>query len=197
MLAAAVAVGRSGIVGEAGRTAVALVADADPSAAASRLAARLRSFGEVTAAGVGPVAGMDGIPDAFGEARRTLDAMLALDRRGESAAADDLGFAGLVVGSAPDIAAYVERVIGPVIDYDRERGAELVKTLEAYFAAGGSAARASEPLHVHVNTVVQRMSRVGRLLGADWDEPERALEVQLALRLRRLLPTRPRSRPSG
>lgn len=197
VLAAGVAVGRSGIVGEAGRTAVALVADADPSAAASRLAARLRSFGEVTAAGVGPVAGMDGIPDAFGEARRTLDAMLALDRRGESAAAADLGFAGLVVGSAPDIAAYVERVIGPVIDYDRERGAELVKTLEAYFAAGGSAARASEPLHVHVNTVVQRMSRVGRLLGADWDEPERALEVQLALRLRRLLPARPRTRPSG
>jgi DNA-binding PucR family transcriptional regulator len=195
VLAAGVAVGRSGIVGEAGRTAVALVAEADPGAAAARLTARLRSFGEVTAAGVGPVVGVDGIPDAFGEARRTLDAMLALDRRGESAAAADLGFAGLVVASAPDIASYVERVLGPVVAYDRDHGADLVKTLEAYFAAGGSSARASEPLHVHVNTVVQRLNRIGRLLGADWDEPNRALEVQLALRLRRLLPTRPRTRP--
>jgi DNA-binding PucR family transcriptional regulator len=36
---------------------------------------------------------------------------------------------------------------------------------------------------VHVNTVTQRLERVGRLLGTDWSTPARALEVQLALRL--------------
>ena len=35
-------------------------------------------------------------------------------------------------------------------------------------------------LHVHVNTVAQRLERIGRLLGDDWNAPERALEVQLA-----------------
>jgi DNA-binding PucR family transcriptional regulator len=39
---------------------------------------------------------------------------------------------------------------------------------------------------VHVNTVTQRLERVGRLLGKDWNSPARALEVQLALRLHRL-----------
>jgi DNA-binding PucR family transcriptional regulator len=34
--------------------------------------------------------------------------------------------------------------------------------------------------------VTQRLDRVGQLLGADWQEPERALEIQLALRLHRL-----------
>jgi DNA-binding PucR family transcriptional regulator len=37
---------------------------------------------------------------------------------------------------------------------------------------------------VHANTVAQRLDRIGVLLGADWASPERALELQLALRLR-------------
>jgi DNA-binding PucR family transcriptional regulator len=41
-------------------------------------------------------------------------------------------------------------------------------------------------LHVHVNTVAQRLERVASLLGEDWLEPDRALEIQLALRLRSL-----------
>jgi DNA-binding PucR family transcriptional regulator len=39
---------------------------------------------------------------------------------------------------------------------------------------------------VHPNTVTQRLERVKRLLGADWNSPEHALEVQLALRLHRI-----------
>jgi hypothetical protein len=34
-----------------------------------------------------------------------------------------------------------------------------------------------------VNTVAQRLERIGRLLGEDWQSPARALEIQLALRL--------------
>jgi DNA-binding PucR family transcriptional regulator len=73
-----------------------------------------------------------------------------------------------------------------VLDYDQRRGTALVATLEAYFGCGGSLSRAAEVLHVHVNTVTQRLERVTNLLGPDWQKPERALEVQLALRLHRL-----------
>lgn len=37
-----------------------------------------------------------------------------------------------------------------------------------------------------MNTVVQRLERIGRLLGEDWNTPARTLEIQLALRLHRL-----------
>ena len=66
------------------------------------------------------------------------------------------------------------------------RGTELGETLEAYFGAGGSLSRTAGELHVHVNTVTQRLDRIARLLGEEWQEPERQLEVQLALRLHRL-----------
>ena len=78
--------------------------------------------------------------------------------------------------------------LGPVLDYDRTRGTDLLGTLEAYFAAGGSPRHAATRLHVHVNTVAQRLERIGSLLGTGWQGPEQSLELQLALRLRRLMP---------
>jgi DNA-binding PucR family transcriptional regulator len=42
---------------------------------------------------------------------------------------------------------------------------------------------------VHVNTVTQRLDRIAQLLGSDWQKPERALEIQLALRLHAIGPS--------
>jgi DNA-binding PucR family transcriptional regulator len=63
---------------------------------------------------------------------------------------------------------------------------DLIATLRAYFASGSQLARTKDVLHVHVNTVVQRLERVGSLLGGDWQTPDRALEIQLALRVHQL-----------
>jgi DNA-binding PucR family transcriptional regulator len=73
-----------------------------------------------------------------------------------------------------------------VLDYDARRGTDLVRTLEAYFECGTNLTRAKDLLHVHVNTVVQRLDRIASLLGDDWQQPGRALEIQIALRLHRL-----------
>jgi DNA-binding PucR family transcriptional regulator len=81
----------------------------------------------------------------------------------------------------------VKATIGPVLDYDASRHTKLVETLETYFRHGGNLTRTAADLHVHVNTVTQRLERVSRLLGDKWQEPERQLEVQLALRLHRLV----------
>ncbi|MGW1597209.1 helix-turn-helix domain-containing protein [Streptomyces sp. NPDC002343] len=123
---------------------------------------------------------------AYAEGRRCLDALRLLGRAGDGAAAEDFGFLGLLLAGERDIAGFVERTIGPVVSYDERRGTELVRTLDAYFEGGTSPARTKDALHVHVNTVAQRLERVGRLLGADWQTPARALEIQLALRLHRL-----------
>ncbi|WDV49698.1 helix-turn-helix domain-containing protein [Streptomyces coeruleorubidus] len=128
----------------------------------------------------------DSVATAYAEARRCLDALRLLGRRGDGAAAEDFGFLGLLLAGDRDIPGFVDRTIGQVVDYDRRRGTELLRTLDAYFACGMSPARTKDELHVHVNTVAQRLERVGRLLGDDWQSPARALEIQLALRLHRL-----------
>jgi len=126
------------------------------------------------------------VAGAYTEARRCLDALRLLGRSGDGAAADDFGFLGLLLAGDRDVTGFVDRTIGPVVTYDERRGTELLRTLDAYFACGMSPARTKDELHVHVNTVAQRLERVARLLGDDWQTPSRALEIQLALRLHRL-----------
>ncbi|WP_206306790.1 GAF domain-containing protein [Streptomyces sp. F001] len=125
----------------------------------------------------------DSVPAAYEEGRRCLEALHLLGRAGDGAAAEDFGFLGLLLAGDRDIAGFVTRTIGQVVAYDERRGTELVRTLDAYFACGMSPARTKDELHVHVNTVAQRLERVGHLLGDDWQSPARALEIQLALRL--------------
>ncbi|MEV5974100.1 GAF domain-containing protein [Streptomyces sp. NPDC051921] len=133
-----------------------------------------------------PLAHPERVGPAYDEARRCLDALRLLRRQGEGAAAEDLGFLGLLLADTRDIEGFVERTIGQVVAYDRRRGTDLVRTMDAYFASGMSPARTKDDLHVHVNTVAQRVERIGRLLGPDWQSPARALEIQLALRLHAL-----------
>ncbi|MBT2367362.1 GAF domain-containing protein [Streptomyces sp. ISL-10] len=141
----------------------------------------------VTVGASSPVASPAGDPapvsGAYEQARRCLDALRLLGRSGQGAAAEDLGFLGLLLADPGDIDGFVRRTIGEVVAYDRRRGTDLVGTLDAYFASGMSPARTKDDLHVHVNTVAQRLERIGRLLGSDWQTPARALEIQLALRL--------------
>ncbi|MFD9853401.1 helix-turn-helix domain-containing protein [[Kitasatospora] papulosa] len=137
----------------------------------------------VTVAGTGPARGARELAGAYAEAARCLRAMRVLGREGEGACVDELGFLGVVLGNAKDVDGFVTAVLGPLLRYDERRGTQLVRTLRAYFGAGGSLIRAKDELHVHVNTVVQRLDRIQVLLGRDWNEPDRALELQLALRL--------------
>ncbi|MEU8323171.1 helix-turn-helix domain-containing protein [Nonomuraea sp. NPDC048881] len=144
------------------------------------------SGGGATSGSPGGSAGARDVAEAYQEARRCAEALLALGRAGDGASPAELGFVGLLVGDGRDVRGFVGRVVGAVIDYDARRGTALTDTLSAYFGTGGSPSRTAEAMHIHVNTVTQRLDRIGKLLGDGWLEPERALEIQLALRLHRL-----------
>ncbi|MGW7100924.1 helix-turn-helix domain-containing protein [Streptomyces sp. NPDC054883] len=140
----------------------------------------------VTVGAAGPADRPGALPAVYAEALRCVEALHTLGQRGRGAGVGDLGFLGVLLGDRADVSGYVDRVLGPVIAYDARRGTDLVRTLDAYFAHGASLSKAKEALHVHVNTVVQRLDRIRRLLGDDWNAPAAALELQLALRLYRL-----------
>jgi hypothetical protein len=179
---------RGGLAGTHDGAIVVCLPDLDAGSAAAVVCRELTGVGAgpVTAGGSGPARGPGGIAPAHAEAARCAATLVALGRTGTSASAGELGFFGLLVGEGRDVRGFVSATLAPVLEYDERRRTDLVATLQAYFDAGGSPARAAEALRVHVNTVTQRLDRVGRLLGKEWSTPDRALEVQLALRLHRL-----------
>ncbi|WP_019854291.1 helix-turn-helix domain-containing protein [Actinopolyspora mortivallis] len=130
-----------------------------------------------------PVMGLTDVAHGYEEACRCLRALSALGRTGTGAAPADLGFLGVLLGERGDLDGYVERTLGPLLEHDARRGTELLRTLRGYFSCDRSLVRTARALHVHVNTVSQRLERISCLLGEQWRSPEQLLEIQVALRL--------------
>lgn len=79
------------------------------------------------------------------------------------------------------------RTLGPLLDYDMRQHADLIKTLEAFFACHGNLSQTAEMLIVHRNTLLYRMNRINEIAQIDLERPEIRLALHLALTIRRLL----------
>ncbi|WEG08671.1 helix-turn-helix domain-containing protein [Microbacterium horticulturae] len=84
------------------------------------------------------------------------------------------------------VETFIGDVIGPVLSWDAQRGTVLFDTLAAFFDSGESRGIVAERMHIHVNTVQQRLERVRSLLSEDMDVPEFRFRLQSAVRLERL-----------
>ncbi|QLY30431.1 helix-turn-helix domain-containing protein [Nocardia huaxiensis] len=182
------ALARHGLAANRGDHAVLLLPGTDPAAAARHA---WREIGvalsiSATVAGSGPADLPARAASAHSQATRCVQALHALGKSGTAAGADTLGFAGLLLDRHADVLAFLRTTLGPVIDYDERRGTPLLHTLHTYFDTGCSLSNSAKRLHIHVNTVTQRLERVTGLLGEGWQSPDRALEIQLALRVHRL-----------
>jgi purine catabolism regulator len=87
--------------------------------------------------------------------------------------------------------------LGPLEEYDARHAAELIETLEGFFACNGNHAKAAEMLHLHRNTLLYRLERIEALTGRDLTDAETRLSLQLALKIRRVFPTIRASQPRG
>ncbi|MEJ1201966.1 MULTISPECIES: PucR family transcriptional regulator [unclassified Streptomyces] len=88
----------------------------------------------------------------------------------------------------PDLAAFVDRAIGPLRDHDNRAKPPLLPTLQTYLAHAGRKAETARELHLNRQTLYNRLARIGELLGTDLDDPQTVLALSLALRARRHVP---------
>jgi purine catabolism regulator len=85
----------------------------------------------------------------------------------------------------PDLAAFVDRAIGPLLAHDAAARPPLLPTLEMYLAHTGRKAETARELHLNRQTLYNRLARIAELLGTDLDDPQTVLALSLALRARR------------
>ncbi|MER6288381.1 PucR family transcriptional regulator [Streptomyces sviceus] len=88
----------------------------------------------------------------------------------------------------PDLAAFVDRAIGPLRAHDDRSRPPLLPTLQTYLAHAGRKAETARELHLNRQTLYNRLARIGELLGTDLDDPQTVLALSLALRARRHVP---------
>jgi GAF domain-containing protein len=92
-------------------------------------------------------------------------------------------------GGEAQLRRFAAAVLQPILEQRPAVQQELLRTLEAYLAHGGSPSRTAAALNVHVNTVYYRLERLRALLGDDFASPYRALDFQIALRAHHLART--------
>lgn len=85
-----------------------------------------------------------------------------------------------------DPLGFIAAVIGPVLQWDERRGGDLLATLAAFVETNARPTATSRSLHVHINTVLQRLERITQLLGDGWRDPECFFRVSVAVRLHAL-----------
>lgn len=134
--------------------------------------------------------GLKGIALGYREAVRALTIGKSL--RGHEPVLDfeDLGVYRLLCFVEPEqeLRDFLADTIGPLLIYDREKNSNLVATLETYFECGGNLKRMSERLYTHYNTVVYRLDRIEEISGGDLDDERHRLNLELGLKIRRVLP---------
>lgn len=126
-------------------------------------------------------------PGAYRTARRCVTLLKTLNETGGVGTEAELGVYGLVFGEQgrPELEAYLRTTIGSLLTHDDDRNTDLALTLLVYLDHGRSTRKAAETLHVHINTVRQRLEQVTQILG-QWDSPSRSLQIHMALHLHRL-----------
>jgi PucR family transcriptional regulator, purine catabolism regulatory protein len=79
---------------------------------------------------------------------------------------------------------FIDTTIGPLIAYDERHRTNLVETLDVYLTTR-KVAVAARRLFVHSNTLMNRLERIGEIVGPFVGDADRCLTLGLALRLRR------------
>jgi len=87
----------------------------------------------------------------------------------------------------PELAAFVHRTLGPLVEHDRRRAHQLTATLEALVANGGRKAETARALHLNRQALYNRIARIEELLRTDLSDPDQLLTIQLALLARAVL----------
>lgn len=101
---------------------------------------------------------------SIGQARIALD---LARQRGGSIGPDQLStFGSLLEGLPPSrLAPFKQQLIDPLVELDRDRGTQHVRTLRVFLAAHGSLIETARELFLHSNTVRHRLARIGEITG--------------------------------
>ena len=123
----------------------------------------------------------------FVEARQALLGTVVLAGKPTVLAYDDLGAYKDLLRVAVDggIRDATVDAVGKLAEYDAQRGAQLVATLEEFLHRHGSISATSEALYVHPNTLRQRLRRIGELSGLDLRRDD-WLAIEIAVKMVKL-----------
>ncbi|MFN2465436.1 MAG: helix-turn-helix domain-containing protein [Candidatus Dormibacteria bacterium] len=130
------------------------------------------------------------LPRAHDEARQSLRLARRGGATGRVSSYRNLGAFRLLleVQNPEAVRRFVDETLGPLLRYQQGRRTPLVETLESLSAHHWNRRAAARALHLHVNSLSYRVTRIEQLLGASLEDAETRVALSIALRARTLMP---------
>jgi PucR family transcriptional regulator, purine catabolism regulatory protein len=126
------------------------------------------------------------ISRSYEEAREALK-IAQLSEQGHVVFFDNLGFYKILSEkNRGELERFVEELLQPVFDYDRQKKGDLIKTLETYFETNRNLKLTSTRLFTHYNTVLYRIKKIEEIAGISLDNPENVLNLEIAINILKL-----------
>ena len=121
-----------------------------------------------------PVAGIAGIAAAYEQSEAALVSSILGEK--ECTGYGDAGIIRLITGvkDRKILRDYVREQLGLIIDYDREHGTDLARTLRIYLENNSSVNEVASIAKVHRNTVNSKIRTVRELLGHELDDTSKS-----------------------
>ncbi|HSF62022.1 MAG TPA: GAF domain-containing protein [Gaiellaceae bacterium] len=125
--------------------------------------------------------------DGFAEAQQALLGSVVLNGTPAVLSYEELGAYKYLLRIAVDggVRDVTVDAVSKLAEYDAQRGAQLVATLEEFLRRHGSISATSEALYVHPNTLRQRLRRIGELSGLDLRRDDWLL-IEIAVKMVKL-----------
>jgi PucR family transcriptional regulator, purine catabolism regulatory protein len=102
---------------------------------------------------------------------------------------DELGIYGILwdMQSPERLKDFAYSQLGNLIDYDKNKGTNLLDTLELYFSNDCSIKKTADSAFIHVSSLKYRLKRIEILTDKDLSREEARFDLQLSLRILRTL----------
>ncbi len=102
---------------------------------------------------------------------------------------EDLGVYRLLCNEniRPELETFFQENLQPLLEYDRSKNGELIKTLEMYFNTNGNLKKVSELMYTHYNTILYRIQKIQELTKANLNNPHDRLNLQVALSIMHII----------
>jgi purine catabolism regulator len=130
-----------------------------------------------------PIDGWPAVGAGLRRVRRSAGAATALEtRRWHDARRPGVTDLLHDLRDAPEVGAFVDEQLGPLLVDGSARSRALLATLEAYLAAGCRKAQAARALHLERQSLYLRLRRIEEVLGVSLDDEDAVLGLHLAVR---------------
>lgn len=128
--------------------------------------------------------GLEFIKKCYEEANKTISYLANYDSF-DVTLYDNIGLNQLFLNQpSGDIKRFIEETLSPLYE-EKSRIKELEKTLFTYMEENRSPSKAAKLLHIHINTLYQRIQTIEKLLKVDLNDSQDALRIQLACHLKK------------